>query len=52
MTVDYGAAFTRSRKVADGRVKGVHFLMKKNNIDEIDGWGEFTDAAHPAGRRR
>jgi dihydrolipoamide dehydrogenase len=42
--VDYGAAFSRSRTVADGRVKGVHFLMKKNKIDEIDGWGTFTDA--------
>jgi dihydrolipoamide dehydrogenase len=44
VTVDYGEAFKRSRKVADGRVKGVHFLMKKNKIDEIDGWATFTDA--------
>jgi dihydrolipoyl dehydrogenase len=44
VSVDYGAAYTRSRKVADGRVKGVHFLMKKNSIDEIHGWGEFTDS--------
>ncbi len=42
--VNYGAAFSRSRTVADGRVKGVHYLMKKNKIDEIDGWGTFTDA--------
>ncbi|MFD7653643.1 dihydrolipoyl dehydrogenase [Actinosynnema sp. NPDC059797] len=41
---DFGAAFDRSRKVADGRVKGVHFLMKKNNITEINGWGQFVDA--------
>ncbi|MGA7615775.1 MAG: dihydrolipoyl dehydrogenase [Thermoanaerobaculia bacterium] len=40
---DYGAAYQRSRSVADGRVKGVHFLMKKNKIDEIDGWATFTD---------
>lgn len=39
---DYGAAFDRSRQVADGRVKGVHFLMKKNKIDEFDGRGTFT----------
>jgi dihydrolipoyl dehydrogenase len=44
VTFDYGAAFTRSRKVADGRVKGVHFLMKKNSITELDGRGTFTDA--------
>ncbi len=34
---DYGVAFKRSRQVADGRVKGVHFLMKKNKIDEFEG---------------
>src|SRR5687768_669403 len=44
MTFDFGAAFKRSRQVADGRVKGVHFLMKKNKIAEIDGWATFTDA--------
>ncbi|MGV0624344.1 dihydrolipoyl dehydrogenase [Mycolicibacter minnesotensis] len=43
-TFDYGAAFDRSRKVADGRVAGVHFLMKKNKITEIHGYGRFTDA--------
>ena len=44
LTFDYGAAFKRSRTVADGRVKGVHFLMRKNKIDEYDGWGTFRDA--------
>ena len=44
MTADFGAAFDRSRKVADGRVAGVHFLMKKNKITEINGYGRFTDA--------
>ncbi|TVT53497.1 dihydrolipoyl dehydrogenase [Amycolatopsis rhizosphaerae] len=41
---DYGAAFDRSRSVADGRVKGVHFLMKKNGITEFTGRGSFVDA--------
>ncbi|NQX34533.1 dihydrolipoyl dehydrogenase [Herbiconiux sp. VKM Ac-2851] len=41
---DFGVAFDRSRSVADGRVKGVHFLMKKNGITEIDGRGSFQDA--------
>ena len=41
---DFGAAFDRSRKVADGRVAGVHFLMKKNKITEIHGYGKFTGA--------
>ncbi len=44
VTFDYGAAFDRSRKVADGRVAGVHFLMKKNKITEIHGYGTFADA--------
>jgi len=41
-TFDFGAAYDRSRKVADGRVAGVHFLMKKNKITEIQGYGKFT----------
>jgi dihydrolipoamide dehydrogenase len=44
VNVDYGAAFIRSRKVADGRVKGVHYLMKKNKITQYEGWGTFSDA--------
>ncbi|NUT40678.1 MAG: dihydrolipoyl dehydrogenase [Thermoactinospora sp.] len=44
VSFDYGAAFDRSRKVADGRVKGVHFLMKKNGITEYNGKGAFLDA--------
>ncbi|MEU7487410.1 dihydrolipoyl dehydrogenase [Streptomyces sp. NPDC042319] len=43
VSFDYGAAFTRSRKVADGRVKGVHYLMKKNKITQYEGRGTFTD---------
>lgn len=42
-TFDYGIAYDRSRKVAEGRVAGVHFLMKKNKITEIHGYGRFTD---------
>jgi dihydrolipoamide dehydrogenase len=43
-TFDYGIAYDRSRKVAEGRVAGVHFLMKKNQITEIHGYARFTDA--------
>ena len=45
VSFDYGAAFDRSRTVADGRVKGVHFLMKKNKITEVHGRGSFVDAS-------
>lgn len=41
---DYGEAFKRSRRVADGRVKGVHYLMKKNSITQFEGRGWFADA--------
>jgi dihydrolipoyl dehydrogenase len=44
VTFDFRAAFDRSRTVAEGRVKGVHFLMKKNKITEYDGWATFNDA--------
>ncbi|HEY8371411.1 MAG TPA: dihydrolipoyl dehydrogenase [Pseudonocardiaceae bacterium] len=44
ITFDYGEAVRRSRKVADGRVKGVHYLMKKNRITQFQGWGTFRDA--------
>ena len=43
VSFDFGAAFDRSRSVSDGIVKGVHFLMKKNKITEIDGYGTFKD---------
>src|SRR5918997_2459722 len=44
VTFDYGKAWDRSRVVAEGRDKGVHFLMKKNKIKEYDGRGTFRDA--------
>jgi len=44
VSFDFGSAFDRSRTVSDGIVKGVHFLMKKNKITEIDGYGVFRDA--------
>ncbi|QGF24631.1 dihydrolipoyl dehydrogenase [Raineyella fluvialis] len=42
--LDYAKAFTRSRKVSERSVGGVHFLMKKNKIQELNGWGTFKDA--------
>ncbi len=43
-TFDFGAAFDRSRKVSEASAAGVHYLMKKNKITEIDGYGVFQDA--------
>ena len=43
-TMSFGPTHARSRAVSAGIVKGVHFLMKKNKITEVNGWGTFTDA--------
>ncbi|MCC4249826.1 MULTISPECIES: dihydrolipoyl dehydrogenase [Microbacterium] len=40
---DFGKAFDRSRTVAAGHVKGIHYLMKKNKVTEYEGRGHFTD---------
>ncbi|MTG98125.1 MULTISPECIES: dihydrolipoyl dehydrogenase [Myroides] len=37
---DFNAVIARSRSVADGMSKGVQFLMKKNKIEIIDGFGK------------
>jgi dihydrolipoamide dehydrogenase len=39
MTVDYGVAMRRSRKVSEQNSKGVEFLMKKHKITVIRGTG-------------
>lgn len=38
---DFDAVIKRSRDVADGMSKGVQFLMKKNKIDVINGFGKI-----------
>ncbi len=38
---DFGKVVKRSRGVADGMSKGVQFLMKKNKIDVIEGFGKL-----------
>lgn len=38
---DFDAVIKRSRGVADGMSKGVQFLMKKNKIDVIEGFGKI-----------
>lgn len=39
---DFTAVIDRSRNVADGMSKGVQFLMKKNKIDVIQGYGKVA----------
>lgn len=42
LDLDYGVAFKRSRQVSDRLVKGVGFLMRKNNIDVFEGVGKLN----------
>jgi dihydrolipoamide dehydrogenase len=44
LSLDYGKAVERSRQVAERLVKGVGFLMKKNQIDVHIGQAELTGA--------
>lgn len=44
MRIDYGAAYKRSREVSNRMVKGVDFLMKKNNVKIFTGEGSLKDA--------
>lgn len=41
LKVDYSAAQQRSRQVSQRQAKGVAFLMKKNKIEVIDGFGKL-----------
>ena len=38
---DFGGMVKRSRDVASGMSKGVQFLMKKNKIEVLSGWGKI-----------
>jgi dihydrolipoamide dehydrogenase len=40
-SADFTGMVKRSRNVADGMSKGVQFLMKKNKIEVIAGWGKI-----------
>src|SRR5690554_2610679 len=40
---DFGSIIKRSRNVANGMSKGVQFLMKKNKIDVINGFGKLKE---------
>ena len=44
ISMDFGVAHARSRKVSANIVKGVHYLMRKNKITEVNGHGTFCDA--------
>ena len=41
---DFPAMLARAKKIIDGLVKGVEFLMKKNGVTVMNGKAEFVDA--------
>lgn len=43
-SVDYRAAYERSRTISQGRTKGVRYLMRKNGVAEFAGRGIFVDS--------
>jgi dihydrolipoamide dehydrogenase len=45
LKLDYSAAVKRSRQVSDRLVKGVGFLMKKNNVQVFMGTAKFNTGA-------
>ena len=52
---DYSAAVDRSRKVADRNTRGVAYLLRKNNVEHIEGHGRLAGTnvveVAPEGRR-
>jgi dihydrolipoamide dehydrogenase len=39
---DYGVAMARSRRVVDRNTRGVRFLLRKNNVEHIQGTGRLA----------
>ena len=39
---DYSVAMSRSRRVVDRNTRGVRFLLRKNNVDHIEGTGRLA----------
>ncbi|MGH2537576.1 MAG: dihydrolipoyl dehydrogenase [Candidatus Promineifilaceae bacterium] len=42
LKLDYGVAFKRSRQATDRQVRGVAYLMRKNKIDVVEGYGRLA----------
>jgi dihydrolipoamide dehydrogenase len=57
VTADYGAALARCRQIVATQVRGVHYLMRKNGIEVVQGEGQLLAqdriavAARPPGAR-
>ena len=49
LQLDYSAAYKRSRQVSQRLTNGISCLMKKNNIEVINGEGKLTVPGQPRG---
>jgi dihydrolipoamide dehydrogenase len=45
VNIDFSQIIARSRNIADSMSKGVHYLMRKNKIDIIQGFGKLEDVS-------
>ena len=43
---DFSKAIDRSRNVVQKLTTGINFLLKKNNVEKIDGMGSLKDSTH------
>ena len=42
VSIDFGKLMESKKKSVDGLTGGVEYLMKKNSVDYVKGWGKFT----------
>ena len=42
VSVDYGQLMKQKEKAVNGLTGGIEFLLKKNNVDYVKGWGKFN----------
>jgi len=42
VSIDFPQLMKSKEKAVGGLTQGVEYLMKKNNVDYVKGWGKFT----------
>ena len=40
--MDFGQLMKSKEKAVKGLTSGIEFLLKKNNVDYMKGWGKFS----------
>lgn len=44
VTIDFGQLMKQKEKAVTGLTSGIEFLLKKNKVDYVKGWGKFASA--------